>query len=132
MSVFVDTSALLSVLDSSEPHNEAASIRWRELVDHGESLVTTNYVAIEAIAVVQNRLGVSAVRDLADAMLSIMEIVWIDRELHERALAALFATGRRKLSMVDCTSFEVMRARGLRTVFAFDRHFREQGFQTIP
>jgi predicted nucleic acid-binding protein len=33
---------------------------------------------------------------------------------------------------VDCTSFEVMRRRGIRRALAVDGHFAEHGFETIP
>ena len=33
---------------------------------------------------------------------------------------------------VNCVSFEIMRQRGLRRVFAFDKHFEEQGFDVVP
>jgi hypothetical protein len=32
----------------------------------------------------------------------------------------------------DCSSFQVMRHYGLRTGFALDPHFREQGFELVP
>jgi predicted nucleic acid-binding protein len=36
------------------------------------------------------------------------------------------------LSLVDCTSFQVMRQLGIDTAFAFDEHFAEQHFTCIP
>jgi predicted nucleic acid-binding protein len=33
---------------------------------------------------------------------------------------------------VDCSSFEVMRRGGIRRVLTLDRHFREQGFESLP
>jgi len=56
----------------------------------------------------------------------------VDAAIHAAALDFVIATGRRKLSLVDCASFEVMRRRGLRTAFTLDRHFAEQGFATVP
>ena len=34
-------------------------------------------------------------------------------------------------SAVDCVSIEVMRRNGIQTVFAYDEHFRESGFQIL-
>jgi predicted nucleic acid-binding protein len=62
----------------------------------------------------------------------LLQIVWVDAELHARGTAALLAAGRRRLSLVDCVSFEVMRSAGIDTAFAIDRHFVEQGFARIP
>ncbi|RME55690.1 MAG: VapC toxin family PIN domain ribonuclease, partial [Caldilineae bacterium] len=38
---------------------------------------------------------------------------------------------RRGLSLVDCTSFVVMQQLGIDTAFAFDNHFKEQGFTLL-
>jgi predicted nucleic acid-binding protein len=46
-----------------------------------------------------------------------------------RLVGAVLSAGRKKLSLVDCVSFGVMRAAGLRKAFAFDRQFVEQGFE---
>ena len=39
---------------------------------------------------------------------------------------------RRQLSLVDCISFDVMHRHGIRWAFAFDSHFKEQGFVCPP
>ena len=51
--------------------------------------------------------------------------------LHRSGVGALLSASRRDLSLVDCVSFEVMRTSGINTVFAFDKHFNEQGFTLI-
>jgi predicted nucleic acid-binding protein len=58
-----------------------------------------------------------------------MEIVWVDEATHSLAVTALLAAQRRKLSLVDCASFAVMRMRGAQVAFAFDRHFAVEGFR---
>ena len=45
---------------------------------------------------------------------------------------ALLAADRRKVSLVDRSSFHIMRSRMVRTAFAFDPHFRDQGFEVLP
>ena len=47
-------------------------------------------------------------------------------------VAALLTAARRRLSLVDCISFEIMRERKIRSVFAFDNHYRDAGFNVIP
>ena len=48
------------------------------------------------------------------------------------AAGAVLAAGRKELSLVDCVSFQTMRELGVRSAFCFDKHFREQGFETVP
>jgi predicted nucleic acid-binding protein len=53
---------------------------------------------------------------------------WIDQDLHEEAEKELERIEKRGVSLVDCTSFIVMRKRGVKKVLAFDPDFRAQGF----
>ena len=74
----------------------------------------------------------TAVRDIDRTLVPLMRIVWVDAAFHTRAMAALLAAGRRKLSLVDCVSFEVMREGGITSAFTLDPDFRAQGFERIP
>ena len=131
MSVFVDTSALYAVLDADDPNHAAASSVFRELRERDR--LTHNYVAVEATALVERRLGRRGVRDLHERLLPAMEIHWIDAATHAAAVAALLARGaRRGVSLVDHASFEVMRRVGVQTAFAFDRDFAGEGFRILP
>ena len=128
MNVFIDTSALVALLDADEARHGEAGLIWKDLLGRGASVVTTNYVLVETYALTQRRLGSAAVRVLTDDLLPVIEVEWIGRDLHERAVSALIAANRRDLSLVDAVSFEVMRGRGLAQAFAFDQHFEEAGF----
>jgi predicted nucleic acid-binding protein len=35
------------------------------------------------------------------------------------------------LSLTDCVSFSIIRRLGFRTVFCFDKHFQEHGFEAV-
>ena len=103
-----------------------------ELLADRTRLVASSYVAHETIALVHRRFGVEAVRRWKTLAEPLLEIVWIEQELHTRALAALLAAGKRDVSLTDWSSFEAMRSEEIRRVFAFDPDFDLQGFQTIP
>lgn len=128
MTVFVDTSALLALLDADDAEHADAVAAWGELAEEGAPLLSSNYVIVETTAVAQHRLGLDAIRALVRDILPLVEIAFIDSAIHEGAIAALLAAGRRQLSLVDCSSFELMRRREVSRAFAFDRHFREQKF----
>ena len=131
VSVFVDTSALLALLDADEARHEEARAIWQRLLGADVPIATTSYVLVETYALAQRRLGNSAVRVLADDLLAVVDIEWIGRDVHERAASAVIAANRRDLSLVDAVSFEVMRQRSLNEAFAFDRHFAEAGFSLV-
>ena len=95
-------------------------------------MVVHSYVVIETAALVQRRLGMAALRRLHEDLLAVMHTHWIDRDLHIAAVAASLTAGRRAISLVDWTSFIVMRRLGISTAFAFDAAFIEQGFTVRP
>jgi predicted nucleic acid-binding protein len=62
----------------------------------------------------------------------LLQVDWVSEEQHRAGMEAVLAAARKKLSLVDCVSFQTMRNRGVRTAFCFDAHFRERGFATKP
>jgi predicted nucleic acid-binding protein len=132
VTIFVDTSALIAVLDADDARHADAAAVWRTIIDGGEPLLTTSYVLVETYALIQRRIGTDAVAAFASSVAPILTIAWIDESMHAAALAAVLAARRRRLSIVDCASFHVMRARGVDRAFTVDDHFAEQGFTCLP
>ncbi len=132
MSVLVDTSALYAVFDRADEHHERAAAAWRSLLENGEQLITTSYILVELIALLQRRLGVDAVRGFDGGVAPLLDVIVVDEELHNEGMTALTAADRRDVSLVDWVSFRAMRRRGIQRAFALDADFEKQGFQLIP
>ena len=132
MSIFIDTSAFLAILDIDNEHHKPAEEVWKNILMSTESLVTTNYVLVETCALVQNRLGMQAVKAFQEDIIPVLSVQWIDHASHQAAAAIMLTAKRKKLSLVDCVSFETMRRLGIKTSFTLDRHFKEQGFTCLP
>ena len=132
MSVFVDTSAFYAVLDGDCADHKAAAEHWAKLIRGKTALISSNYVLVETIALVQHRLGMQAVHAFHENALPMVHIEWVDEWCHKAAIAGLLTAARRQLSLVDCVSFEVMRQLGIKVAFTLDRHFEEQGFKCLP
>lgn len=130
--IFIDTSAFLAVLDADDAYHSKAKKAWGGMLSAGVPLVTSNYILVETFALVQNRLGLPAIRVLQEDIVPILSIRWVDATIHSAATSALLAANRKKLSLVDCVSFEVMRHTAIKCAFTFDRHFKEQGFDCVP
>jgi predicted nucleic acid-binding protein len=125
--VFVDTSALLALLDEDDRFHREAAETLRAIGPAAE-LVTHNYVHVEALALARRRLGGAAVSRLVNELLPRLATIWVDEALHAVALAAV-RTGMGSISLVDRASFEVMRREGIDQAFAFDADFEAQGFR---
>lgn len=134
--VFVDTSALYALLDADDDRHAEAAWGWERLLEDMESGrrrgITHYGVVVETSALVQRRLGMQAVGALHDSVLEVLVVEDVDTDLHGRALAAMLAAGRRNVSLVDWTSFELMRAKGITHALAFDDDFTERGFHPPP
>jgi len=131
VSVYVDTSAFFAVLDRDDLCHPAAEVIWARLIRENTALLCTNYVLVEASALIQRRLGSKALRVFQQDVVPMVRVYWVDEPTHQEAVRILLKSKSRYLSLVDCASFVVMRRLGLDTAFAFDRHFAAQGFRTL-
>lgn len=132
MSVFIDTSALLAVLDADDINHPKAAGSWKKLISSNKMLICHNYILVETLALLQNRFGTKAVKVFNDDILPLINVEWVDETTHKTAVSTLITAAKRGLSFVDCISFEIMRQLGIETAFSFDSHFAKQGFQCIP
>ncbi len=125
--IFLDTSAIYALADRADPNHMTAYAKFEDLLKSGETFLLHNYILLESIALLQARLGLpAALLFLRDAKL--FEVEWVDLDLHEEAAKELGKIGKRRISLVDCTSFLVMRRRGIEKALAFDPDFQYQGF----
>ncbi|MCL4491932.1 MAG: PIN domain-containing protein [Nitrospirae bacterium] len=131
MKIFIDTSAFFAILDRDDENHLKAKHAWQNALEQENALVTSNYVLIECFALIQNRLGLEAVRAFQEDIVPLLNTEFVDSVTHKSGVSALLAASRRKLSLVDCVSFEVIRTLGIKNVFAFDTHFSKQGFYCI-
>ena len=125
--IFLDTSAIYALADKTDPNHVTAYSKFQNALKSGEVFVLHNYILLESAALLQARLGLpSAVLFLKDA--KSFEVEWVDSDLQEEAEKELERIGKRGISLVDCTSFLVMRRKGVQKVLAFDPDFQDQGF----
>ena len=129
---FVDTSGWASFFVSTELHHAKAvelMTRWRQ---QNWSVVTTNYVLSELVALFNSPLRVPRPKIL-DYIKTIrtriwVEVVHIDPSLDEAAWQLFGDRLDKEWSLVDCASFIVMQQRGLTDALTSDHHFEQAGF----
>ena len=132
MNIFIDTSAFLAVLDGSDRNHKCANPFWAQIISREEVLLCHNYILVETSAVLLRRIGMKAVRVFEQDIIPVLHIIWVTKEVHSAAVSAHLMADQRSLSLVDCVSFEVMRRTGVLKAFAFDRHFRDYGYEINP
>lgn len=128
---FVDSSALLAFLDRDARHH-AAVVASLTSVLADRRAITHNYVVIETEALAHRRLGAPVARRLLEDVVPLLQVVWVDAHLHAAAVASHLHALRRRSSLVDHVSFELMRWRNLRVALALDPDFVSAGFDVLP
>lgn len=137
MSLFVDTSVWYAAADRSDRSNRAA----KAILSRGEALVTTDHVMVETWTLLHHRLH----RQAADRFWEGLRSGVAQTETVTPAdLEAAWEIGEQwpdqDFSIVDRTSFAVMRRLGLDRVASLDQHFavyrmgrdRRQAFTLLP
>jgi len=128
---FLDTSALLAFFDrDAARHEEVVTSVTRVLRER--RAITHNYVLVETEALTHRRLGAAVTRRLLKDVVPVLEVVWVDADLHGAAVAAHLRSLRRRSSLIDHVSFELMRRRAIRAALTLDRDFAREGFALVP
>ena len=131
MSVFADTSGLYALLFESEEGHAGVVRVFRDTLTGDRPLWTTSYVLVETIALLQSRVGLEPVRDFDEHVLPMLSVEWVSESLHRRGARRVLEESRRRLSLVDCVSFEFMHEKGIVDVLGLDRHFEEAGYRLL-
>lgn len=132
--VFLDTGYLIALEASDDQHHDEAVRHWRQSVPEISSIVTTAYVFDEVVTFFNGRGHHSKAVEIG------MRLHKSPRVEAVHGTEELFGAGWRRFqnrpdkrySFTDCISFIVMERRGLEEALAFDQHFEQAGYQTLP
>lgn len=133
--IFVDTAGWGNLLDPSQSlHAESLAV-YKKASQTGRKLVTTNYILLELVALLTSPLRISRSRIVAFVesmkISSRVEIVHIDPITDVKAWQLLRERQDKDWSLVDCSSFVVMKDRGIIDAFTTDHHFEQAGYRCL-
>jgi predicted nucleic acid-binding protein len=129
--VFVDTGAWIALAVVADPAHERAKEIWTMLREAGARPVVSVPVLLETFTYLQRKVS----HDLAERWWASLDTVqFLERAecSHAELEAAMKYFARRdlhRLSLVDATSFVLMRKHRIRVAFSFDTHFASAGFR---
>ncbi len=131
MKAFADTSGLYALLVANDDCHQRAKAAFHRLSSQVAELVTSSFVLVETAALLQRRVGLSAVEDFQARLFPLLDVVWVDQDWYRRGMERLYAERSRHLSLVDCLSFEIMESLQIDAALACDRHFIDAGFALL-
>ena len=131
MRIFIDTSAIIAYMNEEDEFYKDSFNIFSNLLEERAKIISSNYVLLETMVILKNRIGIEAVKVLKNDILPVIKTCWIDEDVHNFCVNTQIAADRKKVSLVDFTSFEIMRRLNIRQAFTFDGHFKDMGFEIL-
>ena len=130
--IFADTAGWGHLVDRTQAYHHQASALYRQARQEGWTFITTNYILTELVALLTIPLHIPRPQLIA-CIASVkaaphVDIVHVDPWLDAQAWQLLTERPDKEWSLVDCTSFAIMRQRGHGEAFTTDHHFEQEGF----
>lgn len=135
--LFVDTSAFLALVNEKD-NNHIAAASFLEDIKNGRAkvkkIITSDYVIDETLTRIRYSVGhQEAVQWGRDILASkVVEKIEVGTEIFELAWKLFELYKDKKLSFTDCTSFAIMKKRGIEKAYSFDGDFESMGFVLLP
>jgi predicted nucleic acid-binding protein len=132
--LFLDTGYLIALEAADDQHHTGALRHWRELVPSRPQLVTTSFVLDEVATFFNSRGRHAKAVEVGERLLASLsvELVHVDEELFRAAWSYFGRRADKRFSLTDCVSFVLMDRLGIEVGLAFDAHFAQAGFRTLP
>ena len=130
--IFADTSGWANYFVRSEPFHKAAKQLMRQWYQERTKVVTTNYILSELVALFISPLRIPRSQQIQTIetinRAEWIEVIHIDKTLHNQAWRFLKKYDDKMWSLVDCSSLVVMQQRRITQGFTTDHHFEQAGF----
>ena len=130
--VFVDTSALYALLVETDDNHRAARTAASSSRDRDARLVTSSFVVLETVTLLQTRAGIAAVRIFYRDVLPLLTVAWVGEEHLHRAMAALLGASKRGVSLTGLVEHHAHAGARDSAYLCVRRGFRTTGLRARP
>jgi len=133
--IFVDTSGWANLFIATESYHNLAKQWFQKSRQQKDRLITSNYVITELVALFYSPLRLSRPQLFqyieAITTASYITVIHIDSTIHNEGWQLLKNRADKNWSLVDATSFIIMKQWKLTSVLTTDHHFEQAGFIKI-
>jgi predicted nucleic acid-binding protein len=129
--LFVDTSGWANLIDISQPYHDLAVQIYHDRRSQKHKIITTNYIICELVALLSSPLRIP--RNKVIAFIQSLKkspyihIIHIDEMMDAKAWELLTQREDKEWSLVDCSSFIIMKQRRISEALTNDHHFEQAG-----
>lgn len=132
--LLIDTSGWCAVYNRSDINHHRACACWKQIAQTLGLFYTTDYILDETLTLLRTRVDHKAAVEFGRIILSsrVVKVLPIIGERWRKAWRLFVKYEDKNFSFTDCTSFVVMKELRLPAALAFDHHFPQMGFITVP
>lgn len=132
-SIFIDTSALIALIDNSDGLHIKAKVVMSQLAKSRSRMVTTEFVLMEAANALLRQPFRKCAIDYLNGLrhLKTVRIFPASAELFHNGWLLYCNRSDKEWSLTDCISFEVMMTESITKAFTSDHHFEQTGFTKL-
>lgn len=132
--IFVDAGPFIAKSAQRDQFHDRAIDYWSTLAGNREPLLTSNLVLSEALTLLARKTEYQWAAETARIVYEcgLFTILRPEPADETAALGYFEKYADQHVSFTDCVSFALMRRKGIRRVFTFDRHFVLAGFEAVP
>lgn len=121
-SVFVDSNYFIALFNVSDSLHDQAGELAESMLKQDVSLCISNYIVLEVLTVLSQRVSRSAAKVAADSLSDgkQIEVMHISEELHNLSLQVFQTTEAKNISLVDCSILALLNYAGIKRLLTFD------------
>ena len=131
-SVFIDTSAWIAEARTEDKNHTAAEKLFKS-IQNARSIITTDLVFSETVTLLKKKSSHRVAVEFGEKLKqsNLITMVHICKDLMDEGWLSFIRYQDKAFSLVDCTSFVLMKKYGIKKALAFDRNFEQAGFEVL-
>lgn len=130
--LFVDSSAFIALYNNTDVLHDKAIFHSQKIAQKNANLLTSTNVLMETATVLSMRISHQrALEFLRDVRNGSIEIIHPTVDLIVDAEEIFISQSSKNVSYSDCICFAIMRERGTKNAFSFDKDFERNGFELV-
>lgn len=121
-SIFVDSNYFIALANPKDSLHTVAFQLSKQIASEKYSVVISNLIVAETLTIISQKLGRKPAITTSIAIHNNpdIEIIFIDRQLHERSLQLFNKIDKKNMSFIDCSILAVMQKKNIKQLLTFD------------
>ncbi len=126
LSIFVDSDAFVAFVKKDDSNHEKVKQIFNALQDKSVTFYTSNYVFAESVTIISQRIGKDTAMQFIESLKAkdtLFSIVWVTKEIEEKAIEIFKKQSSKNVSLVDCSNMAIIETNNFNGIFSFDRSY---------